>query len=84
MSAGIGHNSTSSELIIEICEKCEKLIEERATINETIKAVLDGAEASGLDKKTLREMIRLRAMDKQDRDEREELRELYKASIGIV
>lgn len=82
--AGIGDNSTSSELILHAVQECERLIEERKGINEQINDILSAAEGQGLDKKTLREMIRLRAMDKDDRLQRETLRDLYLSSLGLL
>lgn len=82
--AGIGDNSMSKDLLQTVCEECEKLIEERKAVSDQIKAVLDKAEADGLDKKTIREMIRLRALDKEERDERERIRDLYLCSLGLA
>lgn len=79
----LGDNSTSSGLLREVIERVEKLIVERDEINSQIKATLDTAEGEGLDKKTIREMIRLRKMDKTERDEREQLRELYLSALGL-
>lgn len=83
MGDGIGHNSTSSEILLETVCRVEKLIEDRKAITEDIKATMDAAEGQGLEKKTIREMIRLRALDAADRREAEELRELYKAALGL-
>ena len=79
----LGHNSVTSEALQHVVEEVEKLIEDRKAINENIKALLDNAEGQGLDKRTIREMIRLRALDKQDRDEREELRSIYLVALGL-
>lgn len=84
MPVQIGDNSTSGDLLKDTIERVEKLIDERKAINETIKAVLDGAEGNGLDKRTMREMIRLRALDASDRKEREALRDLYACTLGLV
>ena len=79
----LGHNSVTSEILQHVIEEAEKLIEDRSAINENIKALLDNAEGQGLDKKTIREMIRLRALDKQEREEREELRAIYLVALGL-
>ena len=80
---GVGHNSVARELLLETVVAVEKHIEERSAINEQIKTLLDGAEGQGLDKKTIRDMIRLRALDKAEREEREELRALYLVALGL-
>ena len=82
--SGVGDNSVSSELILHAVEECERLIEERKALNEQINDILSAAEGQGLDKKTLRDMIRLRAMDKDERMERETLRDLYLSALGLL
>ena len=79
----IGHNSLAGDEILRIVEAVEKLQEDRSAINEQIKAVLDGAEGNGFDKRTIREMIRVRALDKEERERREELRSLYIVALGL-
>lgn len=79
----LGHNSLDGDKLLNIVEAVEKLIEERKAGADQIKAVLDAAEGDGLDKKTIREMIRVRALDKAEREEREELRSIYLVALGL-
>lgn len=79
----LGHNSVASDMLLHVIEEVEKLIEDRSAINENIKAILDNAEGQGLDKKTIREMIRMRALDKEEREQREELRSIYLVALGL-
>ena len=79
----LGHNSVAGDMLLHIVEEVEKLNEDRKAINEQIKAVLDSAEGQGLDKKTIREMIRIRALDKEEREQREELRAIYLVALGL-
>ena len=80
----IGHNSIASELLNDTIKSVEALIEDRANINADIKEALDAAANQGLDKRTIREMIRLRALDQTVREEREELRDLYLHAVGLL
>lgn len=80
----IGDNSCTQELLKQVIERVEKLVEERKGINDHIKSILDQAEMEGLDKKTIREMVKLRAIDTAEREEREALRALYMSSIGLA
>jgi len=73
----------SKELLEDTLERVETLISERKGINDTIKYILTAAEGQGLDKRTIREMLRLRGIDKEVRDEQEALRELYLTTLGI-
>jgi uncharacterized protein (UPF0335 family) len=84
MMAEIGDNSTPKKLLEETLERIEKLVEERKAITETIKGVFDGAEGQGLDKRAMREMLKLRALETSDRQEREALRDLYACTLGLA
>ena len=79
----IGHNSVAGDMLLHVVEEVEKLIEDRKAVNENIKAILDNAEGQGLDKKTIKEMIRIRALDKEEREQREELRSIYLVALGL-
>lgn len=79
----IGHNSVPSDELLKIIEDVEKLMEDRKAVSDTIKEALDGAESRGFDKKTIREMIRIRAMEKEEREEREQLRAVYLLALGL-
>ena len=46
-------------------------------LNETKKEVFAEAKAEGLDVKILKEIIKLRKQDKDERDERETLLDMY-------
>lgn len=82
--AGMGHNSLSPAELKNICERVESLIEERKATNEEIKTIMTEAESKGFDKKTVKEMIKIRSMDADDFKEREDLRDLYLAALGLV
>lgn len=67
----------------QFCEKIEKLKEERADLALEIKDVRNHAKSRGYDLKALDEMLKLRALDKDVRDEREALRTLYADALEI-
>lgn len=67
-----------------IIERIERLLEERQTINEDIREIYVEAKGTGFDVKTLRAIVRLRAMDQAEREEREAMLELYKAALGMA
>lgn len=79
------HNNLIAKSKLEaFIKRVEKLVVERSSINEDIKIIMDEAKAAGFDKRTLRECIKLRAMDSEKRTEQEELRDLYLAALGLV
>ncbi|MDF2095964.1 MULTISPECIES: DUF2312 domain-containing protein [Aquibaculum] len=64
-------------------ERVERLEEEKKTLQEDIKEIYAEAKSSGFDVKILRQIIRIRKQDKEERQEQEELLELYKAALGM-
>jgi uncharacterized protein (UPF0335 family) len=58
-------------------ERIENLDAELAELNEQKKEVFAEAKSEGLDVKILREIIKLRKQDKDERDEHETLLDLY-------
>ncbi len=64
-------------------ECIERLEAEKAALAADIREVYAEAKASGFDTKTLRQVVKLRALDAAERQEREALLELYKQALGI-
>jgi uncharacterized protein (UPF0335 family) len=62
-------------------ERIENLDNELAELNEQKKEVFAEARGEGLDVKILKEIIKLRKQDKEERDERETLLDLYMRAI---
>jgi len=58
-------------------ERIENIDTELAELNEQKKEVFAEAKAEGLDVKILREIVKLRKQDKDERDEHETLLDLY-------
>lgn len=73
----------SGQRLKAFIERVERLEEEKAGLAEDIKDIMAEAKGVGFDTKTMRKIIRLRKMDKQKREEEEELLELYKSAIGL-
>lgn len=64
-------------------ERIERLEEEKAGIADDIKDVYSEAKSTGYDVKTMRQIVRLRKLEKHVRQEAEALLETYKAALGI-
>lgn len=65
-----------------LVERIEKLEEERGAISADIKEVYGEAKGGGFDTRIMRQVIRLRKMDKADRAEQDELLDLYMDAVG--
>jgi uncharacterized protein (UPF0335 family) len=65
-------------------ERIERLEEERRALGADIKEVYAEAKGTGFDTKIMRQVIRLRRMDKDDLDEQESLLDVYKRALGML
>jgi uncharacterized protein (UPF0335 family) len=65
-------------------ERIERLEEEKAAIAGDIKEVYAEAKGNGFDTKIMRQIIRLRKMEANDRQEQEELLDIYMRAVGMV
>lgn len=81
--SGQGHNSVSAEQLRLLIERIERLEEEKRGIQDDIKDVFGEAKATGFDVKTMREIIKIRKMERHQLDERDALVETYRAALGI-
>ena len=64
-------------------ERIERLEDEKKGMQDDIKDVYLEAKSTGYDPKTMREIVRLRKMEKNDRDEADALLETYKSARGM-
>ncbi|HTZ36803.1 MAG TPA: DUF2312 domain-containing protein [Stellaceae bacterium] len=65
-------------------ERIERLEEEKKALANDIKEVYAEAKGTGFDTKIMRQLIRLRRMDKDDLDEQEALIDVYKRALGML
>ena len=77
-----GATTVAAERLRSFLERIERLEEEKSTIAGDIKEVFAEAKGEGYDVKTLRKILRLRKMDRAERQEQEALLELYLAALG--
>ena len=73
----------SGERLRSYIERIERLEEEKKALIEDIREVYSEAKGTGFDVKILRQIIRLRKMDTSDRNEMEEVLEVYKRALGM-
>ncbi|MBV9826344.1 MAG: DUF2312 domain-containing protein [Alphaproteobacteria bacterium] len=74
----------AGERLRSFIERIERLEEEKKTLAEDIKEVYAEAKGTGFDTKIMRQLIRLRRMDKDDLDEQESLLDIYKRALGML
>ena len=73
----------AGEHLRSLIERIERLEEERSGIAGDIRDIYTEAKSAGFDVKTVRQVVRLRKMEKADRDEQEALLDLYRHAIGM-
>ncbi len=64
-------------------ERIEKLEQNKANLAADIREVYAEAKGNGFDAKTMRNLIRIRKLDPDQRAEQQELLELYLHAIGM-
>jgi uncharacterized protein (UPF0335 family) len=74
----------AGERLRSFIERIERLEEERRTLGEDIKEVFAEAKGNGFDAKIMRQIIKIRRMDKDDLDEQETLLDIYKRALGML
>lgn len=67
----------AGERILSFIERVEQIEEELKALNEGKKEVFSEAKGEGFDVKVLKEILKLRKQDKDERDEQESLLDLY-------
>ena len=65
-------------------ERIERLEEEKRALGEDIKEVYAEAKGTGFEPKIMRQLIKIRRMDKEEHDEQESLLDLYKRALGML
>ena len=65
-------------------ERIERLEEEKAALATDVREVFAEAKANGFDVKTMRQVLKLRKMDHNERDEQEHMLDLYKRALGMM
>jgi uncharacterized protein (UPF0335 family) len=79
-----GKGGVAGERLKSFVERIERLEEEKAALGSDIRDVYSEAKGAGFDTKVMRQIVRLRKMDSQDRREQEELLDLYKRALDMA
>ena len=65
-------------------DRVERLEVEREALVMDIREVFAEAKSTGFDVKILRQIIKLRKMDANERQEQEEILDVYKRALGML
>jgi uncharacterized protein (UPF0335 family) len=82
MPDGATDKGISAQRLKSFIERIERLEEEKKALAADIKEIYTEAKSAGFDTKIIRQVVRIRKMDKADRQEQEALLEVYLDAIG--
>ena len=74
----------TAEQLRAYVERIERLEEEKKGIADDIRDVYAEAKSQGYDSKTMRQIVRLRRLEKHVREEADALLETYRNALGLV
>jgi uncharacterized protein (UPF0335 family) len=74
----------AKEHLRSFIDRIERLEEEKKALADDIKEVYAEAKGTGFDTKIMRQIVRLRKLDKADLQEQEAILELYKRAMGMI
>lgn len=82
---GIGDNSLASDDRLRLLiERIERLESEKQEIAQDVKDVYAEARAVGYDTKVMRQIVKIRKMNPDDRREQEAILETYLVALGLA
>jgi uncharacterized protein (UPF0335 family) len=80
----MAEGNVSADQLRLFMERIERLEEEEQGIRDDKKGVYSEAKSQGYDTKIMRVIIKLRKMNKDDRDEMEAILDTYKSALGLA
>jgi uncharacterized protein (UPF0335 family) len=76
--------SVAQDQLRAFVERIERMEEEKKAIADDIKEIYAEAKGTGFDTKVLRQVIRIRRQDRNERLEQEAILELYMNALGMA
>lgn len=76
--------SIAHEALKSFIERIERLKEEKKALSDDIKDIFAEAKSTGFDPKIMKELIKLRKMDENDRAEQQVLLDIYMNAMGMT
>jgi uncharacterized protein (UPF0335 family) len=73
----------AAEQLRQYISRIETLESEKSDLADDIKQVYDEAKANGFDSKVMKQIVKLKKLDKESLAEQEAILDLYRAALGI-
>jgi uncharacterized protein (UPF0335 family) len=80
----MSEGNVSADQLRLFIERIERLEEEKKGMSDDIRDVYSEAKSQGYDSKIMRQIVRLRKMTKDDRDNFEAVLDTYKSALGLA
>ena len=80
--SGIPGSGAGAEQLTQFIERIERLEEEKRALMADIKDVYAEAQATGFEPKIMRQVVRLRSMDRDLLSEQDTLLDTYRDALG--
>lgn len=76
-------NGIDGYRLLSYIERIERIEEEKKALQNDIKEIYDEAKSSNFDVKAIRQLLKIRKKDDQERQEEEFILDEYRKAIGI-
>ena len=80
----ISGSGAGADQLTQYIERIERLEEEKRAMMADIRDVYAEAKATGFDPRIMRQLVKMRAMDRELLQEQDELLQTYRAAVGLV
>ena len=77
-------SGAGADQLTQFSERIERLEEEKRALMADIRDVYSEAKGTGFEPKIMRQLVKMRAMDRELLQEQDELLETYRAAVGLV
>lgn len=81
--AELNAGGVAADRLRSIVDRIERLEEEKKALGADIKDIFTEAKSAGFDVKALKELLRVRKMDKAEMEEMETLIDVYMHALGM-
>ena len=77
-------SGAGADQLTQYIERIERLEEKKRAMMADIRDVYAEAKTTGFDPKIMRQLVKMRAMDRELLQEQDELLQTYRAAVGLV
>ena len=77
-------SGAGADQLTQFIERIGRLEEEKRALMADIRDVYSEAKGTGFEPKIMRQLVKMRAMDRELLQEQDELLETYRAAVGLV